>query len=139
GRPGAAPAAHRAACFGPASCLGVGAGRGAGMRTLELPAGLEATAPPTVRDGVRLLVARPDGLEHARFAQLGEFLVPGDLLVVNTSATLPAAVDGSRGDGLAVTVHFAAEMDDRSWVVEVRPQQDATGPVPDTRADDVIV
>src|SRR5919197_6022916 len=108
------------------------------VRTFELPAGLEAGAPPTVRDAVRLLVASRDGIEHARFAQLGEFLSPGDLVVVNTSATLPAAVDGTRGDGLGVTVHFATELDDAAWVVEVRPDHDASGPVPDSRADDVI-
>ena len=45
------------------------------------------------RDDVRLLVARAEmGLEHARFTQLPELLDPGDLLVINTSATLPASV-----------------------------------------------
>jgi S-adenosylmethionine:tRNA ribosyltransferase-isomerase len=106
--------------------------------TFELPAGLEAAAPPARRDGVRLLVARPGGVEHARFAALGTFLSPGDLLIVNTSGTLAAAVDGTRHDGRAVTVHFATALDDGSWVVEVRPARDATGPVPDSRPGDVI-
>jgi S-adenosylmethionine:tRNA ribosyltransferase-isomerase len=106
--------------------------------TFELPAGLAATAPPARRDGVRLLVARPGGVEHARFSALGTFLAPGDLLVVNTSGTLAAAVDGIRHDGRAVTVHFAAALDDGSWVVEVRPARGATGPVPDARPGDVI-
>jgi S-adenosylmethionine:tRNA ribosyltransferase-isomerase len=104
----------------------------------ELPAGLEATAPPADRDGVRLLVARPGRLEHARFAALGAFLAPGDLVVVNTSGTLAAAIDGTRHDGRAVTVHFATELDDGSWVVEVRPARGATGPVRDSRPGDVI-
>lgn len=108
------------------------------MRTFTLPAGLEAGAPPTARDGVRLLVAHRGGLEHARFAQLGAFLSPGDLLVVNTSGTLAAAVDGRRGDGLPVTLHFATALDDGSWVVEVRPQRDASGPVGDAAGGDVI-
>jgi S-adenosylmethionine:tRNA ribosyltransferase-isomerase len=106
--------------------------------TFELPAGLEAKAPPARRDGVRLLVARPGGIKHARFPDLGTFLAPGDLLVVNTSGTLAAAVDGARNDGRAVTVHFATALDDGSWVVEVRPARGATGPVPDSRAGDVI-
>ncbi len=59
-----------------------------------------ATEPPEARglarDAVKLLVARPGGVSHARFADLGEHLRPGDLLVVNNSATLPAAVDGRR-------------------------------------------
>jgi S-adenosylmethionine:tRNA ribosyltransferase-isomerase len=108
------------------------------VKTFELPAGVEAGAPPTVRDGVRLLVAQRGGVEHARFAQLGEFLSAGDLLVVNTSATLAAAVDGMRQDGRPVTVHFAAALDDGTWVVEVRPDGNATGPVDDGRTGDVI-
>jgi S-adenosylmethionine:tRNA ribosyltransferase-isomerase len=108
------------------------------MKAFELPTGVEAGSPPTVRDGVRLLVVGSRGLEHARFAQLGEFLLPGDLVVVNTSATLAAAVDGVRGDGRAVTVHFAAALDDGTWVVEVRPAHDATGPVEDGRSGDQI-
>ena len=56
------------------------------------------------RDGVRMLVATTDGLAHAMFADLPRFLCPGDLLVVNTSATLPAAVDAYRADGRAVLI-----------------------------------
>src|SRR6201986_752220 len=95
-----------------------------------LPEGLEATEPPPVRDGVRLLVATARGVEHARFGQLGEFLAPGDLVVVNTSATLAAAVEGSRA-GAGVEVHFSAELDAGSWVVEVRPAGVSAGPVAD--------
>jgi S-adenosylmethionine:tRNA ribosyltransferase-isomerase len=47
--------------------------------------------------------------------------------VVNTSATLPAAVDARRGEGGPVPVHVAGVLDDGSWVVEVR-RPDATGP-----------
>jgi S-adenosylmethionine:tRNA ribosyltransferase-isomerase len=106
--------------------------------TFALPAGLEATAPPSDRGDVRLLVARPGGIEHARFPALGTFLSAGDLLVVNTSGTLAAAVDGTRHDGRAVTVHFATALDDGGWVVEVRPARGATGPVLDSVAGDVI-
>ncbi len=53
------------------------------------------------RDGVRMLVATTDGLAHASFADLARFLTPGDLLVVNTSGTLAAAVEGHRQDGRA--------------------------------------
>ena len=107
-----------------------------------LPQRLEATEPPPVRDGVRLLVASPSGVTHARFSQLGSFLAPGDLVVVNTSATYPAAVDGSRA-GVPVEVHFSAELDDGAWVVEVRPAGPApgqlgTGPVTDLRPGEEI-
>src|SRR6185437_11795857 len=84
--------------------------------TFELPVGLSAAAPPPTRSGVRLLVAGPSGIEHARFHELGAFLAPGDLLVVNTSGTLAAAVDGIRErDRQTVTLHFATALDDGNW------------------------
>ncbi|GLZ28427.1 queuosine biosynthesis protein [Lentzea sp. NBRC 105346] len=79
------------------------------MITFALPAGSEAIAPAKPRDSVRLLVARPAGISHHRFRNLP--LEPGDLLVVNTSATLPAAVGH---------VHVSTWLDDGSWVVEPR-------------------
>ena len=48
------------------------------------------------RDDVRLLVSPGDGEPaHATFRDLPTFLRAGDLLVVNTSATVPAALDGT--------------------------------------------
>ena len=102
-----------------------------------LPAEREASAPPPARDGVRLLAAAPGSMTHARFSQLGEFLVPGDLVVVNTSATLAAAADGTRG-GRDVEVHFSAELDDGAWVVEVRPAGASTGPEAGLRPGEMI-
>jgi S-adenosylmethionine:tRNA ribosyltransferase-isomerase len=104
----------------------------------KLPPGLEASAPPEHRDDVRLLVARPSGVQHARFTDLGRHLVPGDLVVVNTSGTLSAAVDGVRADRRPATVHFATRLDDGDWVVEVRPGGPADGPVPDLVAGERI-
>ncbi len=98
-----------------------------------------ATAPPEARglarDEVRLLVATGDGVSESSFRQLPEHLEPGDLLAVNTSATLPAAVPGRRGDQ-PVMVHLARQDDDGTWVVEVRPAGAATGPLPGLRAGD---
>ena len=67
----------------------------------ELPERLEAHAPPEARglarDDVRMLVARGDGhLVHARARDLPDFLRAGDLVVINTSATLPAALPARR-------------------------------------------
>jgi S-adenosylmethionine:tRNA ribosyltransferase-isomerase len=72
-------------------------------------------------DGVALLVAaRSDGkLRHACFCELGRFLRPGDLLVVNTSATLPAAIPG-RLHGADVEVHLSTPVEHPDWVVELR-------------------
>jgi hypothetical protein len=71
----------------------------------ELPAGLEAAEPPEARglrrDEVRLLVSdvENDSIEHARFSDLPRWLSPGDLLVVNASGTLNAAVTATSEDG----------------------------------------
>lgn len=106
-----------------------------------LPRAAEATAPPEARglsrDGVRLLVARPDGVTHRRFRDLPDLLCPGDLVVVNTSATLPAAVDGQLRGGRR-PVHVSGRLDDGSWAVEVRVP-DAGGPDLDVAAGDRVL
>jgi len=92
-----------------------------------LPDELNAVEPPEARglarDQVKLLVAEGSTVTHTRFDRIGEHLRPGDLLLVNTSGTLAAAVDGSwiTGSGVApVVVHFSTALDDGSWVVELR-------------------
>ncbi|HSS91462.1 MAG TPA: S-adenosylmethionine:tRNA ribosyltransferase-isomerase [Streptosporangiaceae bacterium] len=138
---------------------------------------LAASQPPEERglgrDGVRLLVATPDGMVHARFGDLPRFLSAGDLLVINTSATIAAAVDGRRGDGRPVVVHFSSPLDEGTpwagsldgrspgegtrdqgtpsggparegapgetqWLVELREDAAATGPVTDAAPGESI-
>ena len=137
---------------------------------------LAASQPPEARglgrDGVRLLVATPDGMVHARFGDLPRFLSAGDLLVVNTSATIAAAVDGRRGDGRPVVVHFSSPLDEGTpwagtldgrspeeraldegtpgapagegtagetpWLVELRENAAATGPVTDASPGETL-
>ncbi|HEX2468308.1 MAG TPA: S-adenosylmethionine:tRNA ribosyltransferase-isomerase [Solirubrobacterales bacterium] len=96
----------------------------------ELPPELEAAEPPEARglkrDQVRLMVAtRGDGrIVHASFRELPQFLAPGDLLVVNTSGTLPAAVAAQRPDGTLLELRIATPAPetrgDEWWVVELR-------------------
>jgi S-adenosylmethionine:tRNA ribosyltransferase-isomerase len=96
----------------------------------ELPARLEAQEPPEIRgtgrDDVRLLVAtRPEGgIVHRRFGDLPQLLAPGDLLVLNTSATLPAALPATRADGAALELRLSTPApgrdQDRFWIVELR-------------------
>jgi S-adenosylmethionine:tRNA ribosyltransferase-isomerase len=84
---------------------------------------LEAAEPPPVRDEVRLMIARSGHpLVHARFLDLADHLEPGDLLVVNDSATLPAALPALRADGEAVDLHLSTPdpTNPSRWVVEVR-------------------
>jgi S-adenosylmethionine:tRNA ribosyltransferase-isomerase len=101
-----------------------------------------ASQPPEARgltrDGIRLLVATPDGLVHARFADLPRFLAPGDLLVVNTSATVAAAVAGQRSDGRPVMVHLSGQLDDGLWLVELREQAGPLGRVTDAAAGQAV-
>ena len=100
-----------------------------------------ATEPPEyrglARDEVRLLVASPGGVTHARFRDLPQHLRAGDLLVVNTSATLPAELDGRRS-GKPVVVHLATDLGDGTWVAELRSAPGGTSPVLDATAGDVI-
>ncbi|HMB18851.1 MAG TPA: S-adenosylmethionine:tRNA ribosyltransferase-isomerase [Gaiellaceae bacterium] len=97
------------------------------MSTLafELPARLEAERPPEARDDVRLLVSdrSDDSIVHSRFRELAHFLAPGDLLVINTSATLPAALAAKRADGTALDLRIstpARGLDAQHWIVELR-------------------
>jgi S-adenosylmethionine:tRNA ribosyltransferase-isomerase len=100
------------------------------MSAIELPTLLEAREPPEAqgreRDSVRLLVAdRASGsITHERFADLPHFLAPGDLVVVNTSSTLAAALPVSRADGqeleLRLSTPAEGKDDERFWIVELR-------------------
>lgn len=93
---------------------------------LSLPDELEARQPPEARglsrDGVRMLVSYTDDerVEHARFADLPDFLRPGDLVVVNASGTLPAALTARRADGSEVGLHFSTRLPAGLHVVEFR-------------------
>ncbi|MGW7258169.1 S-adenosylmethionine:tRNA ribosyltransferase-isomerase [Streptomyces sp. NPDC054834] len=79
----------------------------------------EQRGPGLDRDAVRLLVSRGTEVTHHGFAELPRLLRAGDLLVVNTSPTLAAAVDGRIGDA-RVVVHFSTRGDDGRWAVELR-------------------
>jgi S-adenosylmethionine:tRNA-ribosyltransferase-isomerase (queuine synthetase) len=110
----------------------------------SLPAECEAHEPPEARgvprDGVALMASRGAAgeISHHAFTDLPALLLPGDLLVVNTSATLPAAVPLPGGPaahlpplpgGPAVhspplpggpAVHFSTPLPDGDWLVELR-------------------
>jgi S-adenosylmethionine:tRNA ribosyltransferase-isomerase len=96
----------------------------------ELPHRLEAHEPPEARgiarDEVRLMVAsNHDGrITHARFKELPAFLAAGDLVVVNTSGTLPAALPAERSDGWQLELRLSTPVPHRVaehwWIVELR-------------------
>jgi S-adenosylmethionine:tRNA ribosyltransferase-isomerase len=95
----------------------------------EVPPELEAGDPAETRwfgrDDVRLMVAyRHDGrLVHSRFYELPRFLVPGDLLVINTSRTLPASLPATL-EGETLELHLSTHLPDGRWLVELRRPQD---------------
>ncbi|MCX4879831.1 S-adenosylmethionine:tRNA ribosyltransferase-isomerase [Streptomyces sp. NBC_00847] len=80
---------------------------------------VEQRGPGLDRDAVRLLVSRGTEVSHHAFTELPRLLRAGDLLVVNTSPTLAAAVDGWVGHA-RVVVHFSTCGDDGRWAVELR-------------------
>jgi S-adenosylmethionine:tRNA ribosyltransferase-isomerase len=101
----------------------------------DLPRELEASEPPEARglarDEVRLMVSyKDDGrVVHSRFRDLGDFLEAGDVLVINTSATMNAAVDAEREDGTALELHLSTRLPAGLWIVELRrPARTATEP-----------
>jgi S-adenosylmethionine:tRNA ribosyltransferase-isomerase len=103
------------------------------LGTFRIPPGGEAGTPPELRhpDGrlgsdargnVRLMVAhRSTGeIAHRRFGDLADALAPGDVVVVNASAVIPAALDARAPDGTAVRLHLSTEQPGGFWVVEPR-------------------
>lgn len=111
--------------------------------TISFPGADERTAaqPPEYRglgrDGVRMLVGAPDAITHTTFAAMAEHLLPGDLVVVNTSATRPAEIDADRG-GTPVVAHLGTPLDDGAWVVELRSAPDAAEVVLDAGPGEVV-
>jgi S-adenosylmethionine:tRNA ribosyltransferase-isomerase len=107
----------------------------------SLPAELEASIPPEARgitrDAVRMLVAyREQGqLVHTTFSELPRFLDDGDLVVINTSGTLPASVTGTDSRGRDVEVHLSTRLPAGLWTLELRRLAEA---VLDASAGEVI-
>jgi S-adenosylmethionine:tRNA ribosyltransferase-isomerase len=67
-----------------------------------------------------LVATRHDfGIVHSQFRELSRFLAAGDLVVVNTSATLPAALE-ARLDGRRVELRLSTPFRDGTWLVELR-------------------
>ncbi len=100
-----------------------------------LPPELEAREPPEARglarDEVRLLVSSraSNRIEHAQFRDLPQFLQPGDLVIVNASKTLPAALAARREHGQEIVVHLSTQLTSGLWVVEPRHAQVQAGEI----------
>src|SRR5688572_32059380 len=111
---------------------------------LDVPEELAASEPPEARgltrDGVRLMVTRvsEDQVTHTRFDRLPDFLEPGDLLVVNTSATINASFRATRlatSGPRAVEVHLSTHSSGNQWIIELRNvSTEGSSPLLDARA-----
>lgn len=103
--------------------------------SFTLDAEREAHEPPEARgihrDQVALIVS--DGVAEpalSRFDLLPSWLRRGDLLVVNTSATIPAALDASGLGGERLVIHLSTEVPGGLWLVEPRRMVDGGATVP---------
>ncbi len=115
---------------------GVGGGVGALSTSRRV-----ATTPPEwrgiERDEVRLLVSEGEGHHHANFTDLLAFVSPGDLLVVNESATMPTSLParGRLGEfRLNLSTRYAPDL----WLAEPRPSIDQPGPMPWREGDRIL-
>ena len=104
------------------------------------PPDLVATAPAEARgrsrDNGRLLVSTAHGHKHARFLELAQFLQPGDLLVANRSATLPASLPANGQSGeftLNLSTHYGSGL----WLAEPRHSPARPGPLPIKTGDEI--
>jgi S-adenosylmethionine:tRNA ribosyltransferase-isomerase len=112
----------------------------------DLPPELEADAPPEARgferDEVRLMVSyrSDDRVVHSRFRDLGDFLEAGDVLVINTSGTMNAAINAERErDGTALELHLSTRLPANLWVVELRrPTRTSTEPFLNATAGETL-
>ncbi len=94
--------------------------------SFSVPKALEAREPAEVRgagrDDVRLLVTRGDdgSPEHARFSDLPSMLRPGDVLVLNASATIPSSLHATDGGGASFRVNVSTRGRSGRCIVEAR-------------------
>ncbi|MBV9128830.1 MAG: S-adenosylmethionine:tRNA ribosyltransferase-isomerase [Verrucomicrobia bacterium] len=94
-----------------------------------LPSALNADRPAErrglARDGVRLLVLERNSgyVSHTRFDCIASYLEPGDLLVFNSSRTLPATLVGRyEGSQTKIELRLAESLPDGSWLALLLPE-----------------
>ncbi|MFN8457524.1 MAG: S-adenosylmethionine:tRNA ribosyltransferase-isomerase [Anaerolineae bacterium] len=91
-----------------------------------MPPELEAGEPPEARglarDEVRLMVSyhSTNEVAHTRFRELPDYLEPGDVVVINTSGTLNAALPVTRLDGARLALHLSTRLPADLWITELR-------------------
>jgi len=109
--------------------------------SFERPTDLFASQPPEMRgqsrDDVRLMVTWPEGNNsHHQFMDLPTLLKPGDLLVVNESATLLASLPATSRLG-SIRLNLSTRFSDELWIAEPRWGPSRPGPLP-LREEDIL-
>ncbi len=107
-------------------------------RPLELQATAPAEARGVSRDTARLMVSSGQTHEHVQFHDIARFFNPGDLLVVNDSATLPASLPASGAPGEFI-VNFATDFGGGTWLVEPRWSTSQPGQLPLSAGEEIAV
>ncbi|HYR86853.1 MAG TPA: S-adenosylmethionine:tRNA ribosyltransferase-isomerase [Terriglobia bacterium] len=82
---------------------------------------IPAREPRTPRDAARLLVLDPEGgtFEDTLMPELPRFLRPGDLLVVNDAATLPASLRARTASGVEAEIRLLGQIENSTWKAAV--------------------
>lgn len=116
------------------------------LKTLDfdLPSTLEAGEPPEARglarDDVRLMVSyvASDAILHTTFRYLDHYLEAGDVLAINTSGTMNAALTAVSPQNITRELHLSTRLPAGLWSVELREvDNDGTRPFYAARPGDV--
>ena len=85
------------------------------------------------------MVTDSDGRHsHGTFSDLRDYLDPGDLLIVNESATLPASLPAVARTGV-LTLNLSTKYGERLWLAEPRWSPSRPGPLPLQAGDRLLV
>ncbi len=90
----------------------------------DLPPSFIAQHPIEPRDRSRLMVVDRSSrsIEHRHFHQIGDYLNPGDTLVMNDSRVIPARLNGTiEGSTRRAEVLLLKRLEDGNWKALVRP------------------
>ncbi|NJK62132.1 MAG: tRNA preQ1(34) S-adenosylmethionine ribosyltransferase-isomerase QueA [Synechococcaceae cyanobacterium SM2_3_1] len=86
-----------------------------------LPPSQIAQTPLYPRDQARLLVVTPTQHSHSCFADLPQWLCPGDLLVLNDTKVIPARLYGQKNSGARIETLLLEQLDEHTWLALVKP------------------
>lgn len=95
----------------------------------DLPERFIAQHPVDPRDSSRLMVLDRGSvsIEHRIFRDIGDYLRPGDVLVLNTTRVIPARLEAYKPSGGKVEILLLRQLDDTRWTALVGGRRLTTG------------